>query len=278
MIELSRNITFGQYINNSSALARMDPRTKLFCAILLIILFSFLSSFIAFAICLLFCALLQWNSRIPTGYVLRSFKPFLGFLVFIFCIEVLFYTSPTQSKTLLWHWAFLNISWEGILRSAITIVRVLFLYYITSMLLFATSLVDLTDGMEALLSPLQKIGIPANAFVMVLVIAFKFVPIFVTEVERLMKAQSARGVRFDQGNFIQRTIKIAPLLVPLFISGFKRAETLSVAMEARCYGGRPGWRRSKRREMHFDRFDAHVLGLTLALCIVTVIINFVSPF
>jgi energy-coupling factor transport system permease protein len=278
MIELSRNITFGQYINNSSALARMDPRTKLFCAILLIILFSFLSSFIAFAICLLFCALLQWNSRIPTGYVLRSFKPFLGFLVFIFCIEVLFYTSPTQSKTLLWHWAFLNVSWEGILRSAITIVRVLFLYYITSMLLFATSLVDLTDGMEALLSPLQKIGIPANAFVMVLVIAFKFVPIFVTEVERLMKAQSARGVRFDQGNFIQRTIKIAPLLVPLFISGFKRAETLSVAMEARCYGGRPGWRRSKRRELHFDRFDALVLGLTLALCIVTVIVNFVLPF
>jgi energy-coupling factor transport system permease protein len=277
MIELSRNITFGQYINNGSQVARMDPRTKLLCAILLIILFSFLSSFLAFFVCLLFCALLQWNSRIPTGYVLHSFKPFLGFLAFIFCIEVLFYTSATQNKTLLWHWAFLNVSWEGIIRSALTIVRVLFLYYITSMLLFATSLVDLTDGMEALLSPLQKIGIPANAFVMVLVIAFKFVPIFVTEVERLMKAQAARGVRFDQGNFIQRTRKIAPLLVPLFISGFKRAETLSVAMEARCYGGRPGWRRSKRRQLSFDRYDALVLGLTLALCLVTVVINFVSP-
>lgn len=278
MIELSRNITFGQYVNNGSALSRMDPRTKLLCGILLIILASFLSSFIAFAICLLFCVLLQRASRISTPYVLRSFKPFLGFLVFIFCIEVLFYTSATQNKTLLWHWAFLNISWEGIIRSAITIVRVLFLYYFTSMLLFTTSLVDLTDGMEVLLSPLQKIGIPANAFVMVLVIAFKFVPIFVNEVERLMKAQAARGVRFDQGNFIQRTIKIAPILVPLFISGFKRAETLSVAMEARCYGGRPGWRRSKRRELHFDRYDALVLASTLALCVVTVIINFVSPF
>jgi energy-coupling factor transport system permease protein len=113
---------------------------------------------------------------------------------------------------------------------------------------------------------------------MVLVIAFKFVPIFVNEVERLMKAQAARGVRFDQGNFIQRTMKVAPILVPLFISGFKRAETLSVAMEARCYGGRPGWRRSKRRELHFDRYDALVLASTLALCVVTIVINFVSPW
>src|SRR5579885_2138418 len=98
MIELSRDITFGQYINNGSQVARMDPRTKLLCAILLIILFSFLSSFLAFLVCLLFCALLQWNSRIPTGYVLRSFKPFLGFLVFIFCIEVLFYTSRSEER------------------------------------------------------------------------------------------------------------------------------------------------------------------------------------
>ena len=156
MIEISRNITFGQYVNNGSALSRMDPRTKLLCGVLLIILASFLSSFIAFALCLLFCVLLQWTSRISTPYVLRSFRPFLGFLVFIYCIEVLFYTSATQHTSLLWHWAFLNISWEGIIRSAVTIVRVLFLYYFTSMLLFATSLVDLTDGMEALLAPLQK--------------------------------------------------------------------------------------------------------------------------
>src|SRR5260221_6225267 len=102
------------------------------------------------------------------------------------------------------------------------------------MLMFTTSLIDLTDGSEVLLSPLQRIGVPVNAFVMVLVIAFKFVPIFVGEIERLIKAQSARGVRFDQGNFIQRTLKLAPLLIPLFVSGFKRAESLSIAMEARC--------------------------------------------
>jgi energy-coupling factor transport system permease protein len=234
MIELSRDITFGQYINNGSALARMDPRTKLSCAFLLVALSLYASKFAAFATCLLICVVV--------------------------------------------HWWFLVVSWEAIIASAISIVRVLFLYYFVSILMFATSMVDLTDGMEALLSPLQKIGIPVNPFIMVLVIAFKFVPIFVTEVERLIKAQSARGVRFDQGNVFQRTLKLAPLFVPLFVSGFKRAELLSVAMEARCYGNRPGWRRSKRRLLRFERFDAEALTFTIIACIVVVAINIIAPF
>lgn len=277
MIELSRDITFGQYINNGSALATMDPRTKLFCAVLLIALVSYISVASAFALFLLFCIVLQWNSRIATGYVLRGFKPFLGFLAFVFLIEILFYPTPVHIKPL-WQWWFLAISWPGITTSIVTIIRVLFLYYLVSMLSFTTSLVDMTDGSEALLSPLQRVGIPINAFVMVLVIAFKFVPIFVSEIERLMKAQAARGVRFDQGNFIQRTLKLAPLLIPLFVSGFKRAEVLSTAMEARCYGGRPGWKRTKRREHRFERYDATVLAVTLFTCVVAVLINVFAPW
>lgn len=278
MIEISRSITLGQYINNGSALARMDPRTKLFCAVLLIIVTSFIiNTFAAFGVLLLFCIVLQVGSHISTSYVLGSFKPFLGFLLFIFCFEVLFYQAPPHTKQL-WQWWIIAVSWRGILSSVLTIIRVLFLYYIVSMLMFTTSVVDLTDGLEALLSPLQKVGVPVNPFIMVLVIAFKFVPIFINEIERLMKAQSARGVRFDQGNFIQRAQKISPLLIPVFVSGFKRAETLSVAMEARCYGGRPGWRRSKRRELHFKRFDALVLSITLITCVVVVLINIFSPF
>lgn len=276
MIELSRNVTFGQYINNGSALSRMDPRTKLFCAVLLIILVSVISRFSAFALCLLFCAALQRSSRITISYILGSFKPFVAFLIFIFFIEVLFFQNPPHTH-LIWQWWILSISKLGITTSILTIIRVLFLYYLTSMLTFTTSLVDLTDGSEALLSPLQRIGIPTNALVMVMVIAFKFVPIFVTEVERLMKAQTARGVRFDQGNFIQRTMKIAPLMVPLFISGFKRATVLSTAMEARCYGNHKGWRRSKRRELHFERFDAIVLISTVLFCIITILVNIFVP-
>jgi energy-coupling factor transport system permease protein len=279
MIELSRDITFGQYVNNGSALSQMDPRTKLVCTVLLIAVFSYANSFIAFAACLLMCVVIQWASHIPLSYALRSFKPVVIILPIVYIIQVVLYVSPpTQHITLFWHWWIFSLSSEGILFSTQAIVRVIFLYYITFMLLFVTSLVDLTDGLEALFSPLQKIGIPVNPLVMVLVIAFKFVPILVKEVERLIKAQSARGVRFDKGNFVQRTLKIAPLLIPLFINGFKRAETLSIAMEARCYGTHRGWRRSKRRELHFIRFDALVLAITLLFCAATVLINLFAPF
>lgn len=278
MIELSRDITFGQYINNGSALSRMDPRTKLFCAIVLIALFSLLSNFTAYAACLLFCIALQRFSHLSTAYVLRGFKPFLGFLIFIYIIEILFYYAPTQKQTIYWQWGLFNVSREGIIFSTLTMIRVFFLYYIVSMLMFTTSLVDLTDALEALLSPLQKIRVPVNAFIMVLVIALKFVPIFVSEIERLMKAQAARGVRFDQGNIFQRAVKVAPLMIPLFVSGFKRAEVLSIAMEARCYGGRPGWRRSKRRVLTFQRFDAMILACTLVFSALAIALNIFSPW
>lgn len=264
MIEISRTITFGQFINNHSQLTRMDPRGKLLCLILLIIVTSLIKSFAAFAGLLLFCILIQILSRISARYVLRSFRPFLGFLAFIFVLQVLFYTG--QQQIIYWHWGMLSISLEGLHTSILVILRVLFLYYLFSMLLFTTSLVDLTDGMEALLSPLQHIGIPTNTLVMVFIIALKFVPIFTGEIERLIKAQAARGVRFDQGNFLQRARKIAPLLIPLFLSGFKRAEALSTAMEARCYGFHRGWRRSRRRQLTWARFDLLTSLITLLSC------------
>ena len=279
MIELSRDITFGQYINNGSALTRMDPRTKLLAAVLLIILVSFVTSFTAFALCLLYCIILQRASRISLSYALRGFKPFLGLLVFIYIIQIVFYYSPTQHTSIIWQWGIFTVSREGIIRSTLIMVRVFFLYYFASMLMFVTSLVDLTDGSEVLLSPLEKIGLPVTSIVMVFVIAFKFVPIFITEVERLIKAQTARGVRFDQGNFIRRAINFGPLLIPLFLNGFHRAEALTIAMESRCYGaGRRGWRRSKRRALHFNRSDILVLVFTIVFCIVTLIVNFVAPF
>jgi len=279
MIELSRDLNFGQYINNGSTLTRLDPRTKLLCAVLLIALVSYVANFSAFSLCILYCVVLQWTSRIPLSYVLRGFKLIFIFTIPLFIFEVLFYPSSAQHVTLLWHWGIFSISWEGIVYSIVISLRVFLLYYLASMITFTTSLLDLTNGLEALLSPLEKVGLPINKFVMVLVIAFKFVPIFVAEAERLIKAQTARGVRFDKGNFIQRTIRIGSLLIPLFISGFQRAEALSIAMEARCYGGDlRGWRRSTRRVLHFSRQDVLVLLFTTAFCIVTIIVNIVAPF
>jgi energy-coupling factor transport system permease protein len=279
MIELSRNITFGQYINNGSILTRLDPRAKLLSAVLLIFLFSFVSSFTALALCLLCCIFLQWNSHISVSYVLRGFRFIVIFLIFLYILQVVFYYSPTQHTTLIWQWGIFAVSWEGILRSALTIIRILLLFYLASMLLFTTALVDLTDGSEALLSPLQKLGVPVNAMVMVLVIAFKFVPILVMEIERLIKAQAARGAYFTRGNPAQRVSRFASLLIPLFVSAFRRAEALTIAMEARCYaGGLRGWRRSKRREMHFKRFDALALAFTIMFCVVTIIVNLVARY
>lgn len=277
MIELSRYVTLGQYINNSSVLTRLDPRVKLVGAVLFIGLVSWLNSFIAFAFCLLFCAVLQQTSRISLGYILGSFRPFLPFLAFAFIVEVLFYTAP-RNTVQLWHWWIFAISWKGIITSTLTIIRVLFLYYLISMLTFTTSLTELTNGMESLTAPLERIGIPINDFIMILVIAFKFVPIFITELERLMKAQVARGMRFDQGNLFQRVRKLATLLVPLFVSGFKRVKLLSTAMEARCYGGRPGWRRSKRRTLFFKRSDIQALLFIIIASIIAIAINLSSPF
>jgi energy-coupling factor transport system permease protein len=279
VIELSRDITFGQYVNNGSALTRMDPRTKLLGAVFLIVAVSLIGTFTAYALCLLCCILIQSVSRIPVSYVLRSFKPLVIFLVILYVLEVVFYYSPTQHMTLIWHWGIFMISWEGILRSALTILRVLFLYYFASMLMFTTSLVDLTDGSEALLSPLQKIGLPVNELVMVLVIAFKFVPIFVAEAERLMKAQTARGMRFNKGNIFQRVSHLGSLLVPIFLSGFRRAEVLTIAMEARCYrGGSRGWRRTKRRELRFQRYDVLALIVVVVFCVGAIALNFVAAF
>jgi len=272
MIELTRNITFGQYVNNSSALTRMDPRTKLFCAVLLIIFVSIVGSFVAFAVFLLFCVLIQWASHLPVAYVLRGFRPFIPFIIFFFFVTVLFYTPPVHTP-LLWQWGILSVSWSGILSALLGTVRLFFLFYITSMLTFTTSLVDLTSGLQALLAPLQRIGVPVNAFIMVLVIAFKFVPIFIAEIERLVKAQTARGVRFDEGNLLQRVFKLAPLFVPLFVSGFKRAQVLSVAMDARCFGSRPGWKRSTLRVLTFEHFDALALFATIVICFVVLAIN-----
>jgi energy-coupling factor transport system permease protein len=273
MIELSRYVTFGQYINNGSAITRMDPRAKLICAVLLIALVSFLSSFVAFALCLIFCVILHWKTRVSIRYVLSSLKPFIIFLLFAFIFEVLFYV-PSQPSQPLWHWWILNISWLGITFGVLTIIRVLFLYYLASMLTFTTSLVDLTDGMEALGSPLQKIGIPVSALVMVVVIALKFVPIFVLEVERLMKAQTARGLNFDEGNIFQRVSKMTLLLIPLFVSAFLKV--LTVSMEARCYGVHKGWHRTKLRAFHFERFDRIALALTIVVCVALIVVNIVA--
>jgi energy-coupling factor transport system permease protein len=273
MIELARTVTIGQYVGNRSAINRLDPRVKIVGAVLLIAAVSIVGSFTAFAICLVIALLILALSQLSVRFIASSLRPAVIFMLFIFPIEVLFYQFPQGTHpTIYWHWWALSISREGLLFSALISLRVLFLYYFVNMLTFTTSLVDLADGSESLLSPLQRLGLPINEVVMVMVVALKFVPIFVAELERLIKAQTARGVRLDTGNFISRAFKIGPLLVPLFLNGFKRAENLTVAMEARGYRGGKG--RTKRRVLRLGWRDYLALPLLLLFCAAAFYVNY----
>ena len=275
MIELSRAVTIGQYVSGKSVLHRLDPRVKLLGIVAIIVLVSLAWSLSAFALCTVLALFLLGLSRLSPRFIAGSLRPAIIFLLFIYIFQVLFYQSPAQHTTVLWEWRFLHISVEGLVASAKISYRALLLYFFVNMLTFTTPLMDLADGSEALLRPLQRVGMPVSELVLVLVIALKFVPLFITELERLMKAQAARGVKLDSGGFINRALKVGPLLVPLVLSGFKRAESLTVAMEARCYRGGRG--RTRRRVLRLSGRDVAALAFLVLVATGLVLANMYGP-
>jgi energy-coupling factor transport system permease protein len=262
VLELQRNVIFGQFIDTGSPIHEMDARIKLVATFVFIVASFLIDSFLGFALVLPLLALIQLVSRVPIGYVLRGSRFFLGFLVFILFFQVLFYPGEVPESSYLWRWGFLSISTEGLYTAGILGLRVVFLYYVTTMLMLTTSLVDLTNGLELIFGPLQRIRVPVNELVLVFVIAIKFVPIFIGEVERLARAQTARGVPFDEGGAFKRARRLGRLLVPIFISGFTRADLLTTAMNTRSYRG--GRYRTKLRQLHSTATDWLMLLLVVA--------------
>jgi energy-coupling factor transport system permease protein len=259
MLELQRNVIFGQFVETGSFIHRMDARVKIAAAFVLLVASFLIDDFLGFAIILPLLVIVGVVSKIPLGYVLRGSRFFLAFLVFILAFQVLFYPGDVPESSYLWRWGILSVSTEGLYTAGIIALRVILLYYATTMLMLTTSLVDLTNGLELIFSPLQRLRVPVNELVLVFVIAIKFVPIFIEEMERLARAQTARGVPFDEGGAITRARRIGRLLVPIFISGFARADTLTIAMNTRSYRG--GHYRTKFRRMHASPSDW--LSLTL---------------
>jgi energy-coupling factor transport system permease protein len=259
VLELQRNVIFGQFVDTGSFIHRMDPRIKLAAVFVMLVASFLIDDFLGFAVALLFLALIQAVSRIPSRFLLRGSGLFLGFLLFILFFQVLFYSGEVPESGYLWRWGILSISTEGLRSAGILGLRVIFLYYVTTMLMLTTSLVDLTNGLELIFGPLQRLGVPVNELVLVFVIAIKFVPIFIEEVERLARAQTARGVPFDEGGAIKRARRLGRLLVPIFIGGFHRADLLSIAMHTRGYRG--GRYRTKFRQMSASPSDWLVLAL-----------------
>jgi energy-coupling factor transport system permease protein len=266
VLELQRNVIFGQFVDTGSPIHRLDARIKLLATALLVVASFLIDGFLGFALLLPLVALLQLVSRVPFSYVVRGSSFFLSFLAFILVFQVFFYPGEVPASSVLWSWGLLSVSTEGLRFAAILGLRVLLLYYITTMLMLTTPLVDLTDGLELLFRPLQKLRVPVNELVLVCVIAIKFVPIFIAEMERLSRAYTARGVPFDEGGALTRARRIGRLLIPIVISGFRRADLLTRAMDTRCYQG--GRNRTKLRRLHATATDWLILLLVAAWILV----------
>lgn len=263
-MELARNVTFGQYVERDSVVHRLDPRLKILLLFFMVIYLFFIHTFTGYFVLMGFLFISIRLSKLSIPYVLKGLKPMIIFLIFVWAFQVLFYARPNITDgAIWWQWGMLSFSAVGLRTATLLMVRVILLFLTITMLTFTTDLVDLGDGSERLMKPLQKVGVPVNELVMVFVIAVRFVPTLIEELERLMKAQTARGADFETGNFLVRTRRIIPVLVPLFINSFKRAEELILAMESRCYTGGKG--RTKRRTLAFSRRDGYATIVILAV-------------
>lgn len=267
------DITLGQFFPGFSPLHKLDPRTKIILAIMFIVAVFLVNNPVGFAALVILTVVLVLISKISLKVVLRGIRPIIFILIFTSLIN-LFMTSG-EGEPLVSFWVF-KIYKEGIIRAVFMSLRVIVLIIGTSMFLtYTTSPISLTDGIESLLKPLKKIGIPVHLFAMMMTIALRFIPTLVEETEKIMNAQKSRGADFSSGGLIKRAKALVPLLVPLFVSSFKRAEELAVAMECRCYRGDKN--RTKYVELRYKSRDV-VWFLFAAILFTAVVLLKILPY
>lgn len=244
-----KDITLGQYFPGQSVVHRLDPRTKLIMLVVYIAALFTAISWISYALCLLFLASVIWISTIPVKAIVRGMKPLVFILVFTGILNLFF----TGGETVLFSVWRITITQEGLVRAVLMVVRILMLISSTFLLTYTTSPIALTDGLESLLGPLKVIRVPVHELSMMMCIALRFIPTLIEETDKIMCAQKARGADFESGNLMQRVKALVPILVPLFISAFRRADELATAMECRCYQGGNG--RTKMKLLRYSRND-----------------------
>lgn len=266
------DITLGQFFPGFSLLHKLDPRTKLISAILFIVSIFLAKTPLAFFALAVFTIALIFISRISFSVILRGIRPVVYILIFTSLLNI--FMTKGESAPLVDFWI-IEIYREGIIRAVFMTLRVIFLIIGSSLLLtYTTSPISLTDGLESLLSPLAKIGIPVHVFSMMMTIALRFIPTLVEETDKIMNAQKSRGADFASGSLVRRAKALIPLLVPLFVSAFKRAEELAVAMECRCY--RVDKKRTKLVKLTFRAKDFLSLLIFAAFLAGIVLISRVS--
>ncbi len=249
-----REITLGQYYPVKSVLHRMDPRMKLIIMIMYIVMIFFIKTFVGFGIVLVFLALTIALSHVPLLKVLKSLKVIIILVIFTVIMSVLFYNG--KAEDLLWSAGILKIYKEGLLNAGRMALRLVFLVLGPTMLTFTTTPVELTDGLESLLKPLSYIKFPVHELAIIMSIALRLIPTLVEETDKIQSAQKARCADFESGNVFKRAKAMIPVLIPLFVSSFRRADDLADAMDSRCYRGAKGRTRMKKLKVHFRDFAA----------------------
>ena len=259
-----KDITLGQYFPGQSFVHRLDPRTKLIMLVVYIVALFTAVSWISYSLCLLFLALVIWISTIPLKSIVRGMKPLVFILVFTGILNLFF----TGGETVIFSVWKIVITQEGLVRAILMVARILMLISSTFLLTYTTSPIALTDGLESLLGPLKVIRVPVHELSMMMCIALRFIPTLIEETDKIMCAQKARGADFESGNLMQRVKALVPILVPLFISAFRRADELATAMECRCYQGGAG--RTKMKLLRYNRNDliAFFVGVLLVAAVI----------
>lgn len=252
-----RDITLGQYYPEQSVIHRLDARTKILGTLLYIIEIFLVNSFGGFGLVILALGVLIGISRVPVRFIFKGLKAVVFIILLTFVLNLFMFDG-----TVLWHWKFLTITYEGLYRSCFMALRLILLIIGTSMLTLTTKPMELTDGLEKLLKSFNRFGLPSHEIALMMSIALRFIPTLLEETDKIMKAQQARGADFESGNLIQRVKNMIPILIPLFVGSFRIAQDLALAMEARCYHGGVG--RTRMKEIVFSRRDG-VAGVLLAV-------------
>lgn len=263
-----KDITLGQYFPGNSLLHRFDPRSKILFTVLFIAAIFLCKGLVSYGITLLILLMMIGISKVQPRVFMKGMKPVV-FIVVCTAILNLFYTSGT----VLWSWGILKITEEGIWKAGFMVLRILMLIACTLLLTYTTSPILLTDGLEKLLRPLKKLNFPVHELSMMMSIALRFIPTLIQETDKIISAQKARGADFDSGNLIQKAKALIPILIPLFISSFRRAEELAIAMECRCYHGDEG--RTSLRQLRYAGRDYGLIVFSIALCAGIVVLRVV---
>lgn len=261
------NITIGQYFPASSPVHKLDPRSKILITIIYIVMLFSAKEVVGLIPGILFFIFSYLVSSVPLKMIFRSLKPIIPLVVFTAVLNLFF-----VGNDVIFSFWIIKITGEGIKFSVFMIVRIIALIAGTSLLTYTTTPIRLTDGLESLLSPMKKIGVPVHELSMMMTIALRFIPTLIEETNKIMSAQKARGADLESGGLLKRAKALIPILIPLFVSAFRRAEELALAMESRCYHGGEG--RTKLKELHFKARDLVSILISLLFLAGVFLLNF----